>query len=668
MDAVAWGPGREQAFIDYIDHELIQAQSARAGLDRQHRNWLAQYRVSAKNATRRFPYEGASNYTLPLTAIDVDILYASFMQTVHAPENVWTTAALNERWIRAAKPLQDFLTLLDQRVLKMYNVNKRVFLETTKLGTGIYKTGWTYERRPIWTYDSAGKRIRATKIISKPFVDHVRLSDFYLPAYAYAIEPDEQGGAPWTAERLRIPLGRLYALAEQTTPAMPAVRRDVLDLIRRFEESDKPPTDVKIQELDFARRGDPSSPTKLDGDAFDKDQETGSPGGGGTQRPKEIELWEIHARFATRDGHNEDDVEVWYHQPTRRIVRAMYSRYHHGKRPYDKIVYFPGDGFFGIGVCEQKEMFQALGSDLANFSLDNVLLANSRMQVASADANIGPGEPVYPGKTWIVDGDVRQKFGIFPMADIYPSLPMTQQFFAALGEKRTGIGDIQAGQLQNLPGRTPATTMMSLLAEGKRRPDLTIKDMRYEGLSAVGLKVLQLCQQYISSPVNFEGETWLQMMVDTLGMPEGAAVAEKFRMPAEPVELGVGVQLTATSGTANKEVAQQGALALLQLSTQVGPQFIQLVQIAMQAQGTPLGDVALNVAQGMNELYRRTLEQFDVRNVEDILPLADALAAQPPAGTNGAPAQSLPAGAGGDPASAFNPAMAALFSGVGANG
>ena len=666
MDAVAWGPGREADFVAWIDHELIQAQTARMGLDRQHRDWLSQYRVSAKNATRNFPYEGASNYTLPLTAIDVDILYASFMQTVHAPENVWSTSALNERWVRAAKPLQDFLTLLDQRVLKMYNVNKRVFLETTKLGTGIYKTGWTYERRPVWTYDAAGKRIRAERIISKPFVDHVRLSDFYLPAYAYAIQADEQGGATWVAERMRVPLGRLYALAEQTTPAMPAVRKDVLDLIRRFEESDKPPTDVKIQELDFNRRGSPSSPTKLEGDAFDRDAERGSPGGGSTQRPHEIELWEIHARFPTRDAHSEDDVEIWYHAPTKKVVRAMYSRYHHGQRPYDKIVYFPGDGFFGIGVCEQKEMFQALGSDLANFTLDNVLLVNSRVIVASQDANLGPGEPWYPGKTVIVPGDVRQQFGMFPMNDVYPSLPMIQSFFGSLGEKRTGIGDIQAGQLQNLPGRTPATTMMSLLAEGKRRPDLTIKDMRYEGLSAVGLKVLQLCQQYIASPVDFEGATWLQMMTDTLGMPEGPALAEKFRTPTEPIELGVGVQLTATSGTANKEVAQQGALALLQLGTQVGPQFIQLIQVAMQAQGTPLGDVALNVAQGMNELYRRTLETFDVRNPEDVLPLADALAAQGAGPADGAPAQPLPGGVGGDQASAFDPAMAALFSGAGA--
>jgi hypothetical protein len=625
-DAIQWAPGREAAFIAQLDHELRDAQQARLGLDRQHRDWLAQYRVSAKSAPKSFPYEGAFNYTLPMTAIDVDVLYARFMQTVHAPENLWTTQALNERWVTAAKPLQDFLQVLDHRLLRMYNVNKRVFLECTKLGTGIYKTSWHYEKRNIWGYDERGQRQRQTRIISAPVVDQTKVSDFYFPAYSYAIQPDEQGGAPWVAERIRIPLGRLFAMADATAPFMPNIDRATLDFIARFEEAEKPQMDVQLQELDYAKRANMGSATKLDGDDFDRDQERGTPAGASLQRAKEIELWEIHARFGTRSAYEEDDVVVWYHQPTRKIVRAIYAPYHHGKRPYDKIVYFPGDGFWGIGVCEQKEMFQALGSDLMNFTLDNVVLANSRMIVAKQGANIAPGEPIYPWKTFIAEGNVRDEFAVFPMADIYPSLPMMSQMIASIGEKRTGISDIQLGQMQNLPGRTPATTMMSLLQEGNRRPDLTIRDMRYEGLSQVGLKVLQLCQQYISSPVDFGGERWLQMITTTLGNPEGPAVAEKLRMPMEPVELGVGVSLTATNGSANKEVERQGALALLQLAGQIGPQLVQLVQVATQAQGTPIADVAMKVAQSIQTLYARTLEQHDVRDVEDVASLVDAAA------------------------------------------
>ena len=256
MQSVTWGAGRKEEFIRWIDREVRDAQTARVGLDRQHREWLSQYRVSAKQATRSFPYEGAFAYQLPLTAIDVDILYARFMQTVHASDSIWSTSPMNERWQQAAKPLQDFLTVLDQRKLKMYNVNKRVFLETVKLGTGIYKTQWHYERRKVWTVDAAGNRTRVERIDSAPVVDHVKLADFLLPAYSYAIQPDEQGGAPWVAERLRVPLGRLYSMASATDPLLPNIDKATLDFIASFEESENPPADIKLQELDFANRGD----------------------------------------------------------------------------------------------------------------------------------------------------------------------------------------------------------------------------------------------------------------------------------------------------------------------------------------------------------------------------------------------------------------------------
>lgn len=678
-DRIVWARGKEDDFISMIDHELKEAQSARLSLDRQHRDWLSQYRVSAKPALKRFPYEGAANWTLPLTAIDVDVLYARFMQTIHAPENLWTITPLNERWIEAAKPLQDFLEVLDKRLLRMFNVNKRVFLECVKLGTGIYKTGWTYERREVWGYDNNGQRQRQTRIVSAPFVDHVRLSDWLMPAYSYAIQPDEQGGAPWCAERLRVPLGRLFSLAQATEPFLPNIDRDTMDFISRFEEAEKPPHDVKLQELDFVKRASTASASALNDDEFDRDSERGTPAGSSLQRPREIELWEINARFATgvRGARNaltagsdnsEDDVKVWYHQPTRKIVRGVFQYYHSGQREYDAIRYFPGDGFWGIGICEQKEMFQALGSELMNFTLDNVLLANSRMIVAQAGANIGPGEPIYPYKVWLTEGDVRQQFGVFPMADIYPSLPMVQRSIAELGEKRTGIGDLQLAQLNELPGRTPAATMQSLLAEGSRRPDLTIRDMRHEGLSVVGLRVLQLCQQFISSPIDFEGKRWLHMLTDVLGLPEGPAVAQKLMTPVEPVELGIGVQLTATSGSANKEVERQSGLALLQLAGQVGPQFIQLVQIAMQAQGTPLAQVAMRQAMSLQELYKRVLEQYDIRDIENILPLDNQLASQTSGDGGAPPAGDFGGGNFGAQGPSIDPRLASLFAGFGAGG
>ena len=193
---VQFGQGREEALKRYLDDEIRKALDARVPLERQWMRWLEQYRAPANRPLKHFPFEGAANFELPLTAIDVDTLFAKFVQTIHAPSNLWTLEPLNPDWDEASKPLQDFLEWLDGAMLKMEGVNKRAILELTKLGTCIYKTGWLFERRPVTVYDENGVRKRVERMRSRPLVDHVRLSDFLIPPYAYAIDPDAQGGAP----------------------------------------------------------------------------------------------------------------------------------------------------------------------------------------------------------------------------------------------------------------------------------------------------------------------------------------------------------------------------------------------------------------------------------------------------------------------------------------
>ena len=625
--------------------------------------WLEQYRAPAKQPLKSFPFEGASNIVLPLTATDVDQLFAKFVQTIHASETLWTLEPLNERWVNAAKPLQDFLQWLDANRLKMLAVNKRVFLEMVKLGTGLYKHGWLYQQTPTFHYGPDGKAERVLKTVGAPFVDHVRLADFVIPPYAWNIQPDDQGGAPWVGERMRVPVLTLTQWAQSTAQFLPTISKDDLNAILHFEEASETVYDSARQSADYEKT---ASGAGID---FETNRPPAHVSGGQpapSRRKRDIELWEIHARYPTDSARGVDDIIVWYHRPTRRLVRAVYQYYFHGKRPYEAIKYFPGDGFYGIGVCEQKEIFQKTASDLLNFTHDNVLLTNSRMIVAQSGQNIAPGEAVYPWKVWITDGPVNEAFGVFPMADIYASLPGIQQAVEFAGEKRTGIGDLQTGQIESLPGRTPATTMLSLLQEGNRRPDLTVKDIR-EGLSTVGLRVVQLCQQYMGQamPQDLGGPALLELAVGALGTPEGGFAAEKLTTPMENAELGLGVTLTATTGQSNKEVARQNYLALVQIAGQLSQQFLQYTQVMMQFPGTPMALVAQQAMIGTAELGNRLLEQYDVRNPEKILPLSLDPANAPVLPQPGLVPPGAQPGAGGVPGGApFDPTMAALAGGV----
>lgn len=660
--------GRKADFVDFLDYELTQALGVHDGLQQTWIKWLELYRAPVKQPERNIPYEGAANFMLPTIASDADPMFAKFIQSLHATDNLWTTQALNERWVKTAKPLQDLLTWLDGSLLKMYDVNKRVVMEMVKLGTGIYKTGWTYERRPVFTYNAQGEVVKAERITGKPFVDHVRLADFVLPPTAYSVDPDAQGGAPWVAERIRVPVATLRWMGESTSPYLPNINKDELDKVLKFVEPGQPAYDAAIQQNDYIKS---ATRAGLDFDTDKSPTHVSDPTGSPYKFQQDIEMWEVHARFATGANPSQDDVICWYHRPTRSLIRDVYQYYHHGKRPYEVVRYFPGDGFYGIGLCEQSEVFQLAESDVFNFTWDNVFLANSRMIVATAGANIAPGEPYWPGKTIIVDGDVRQQFGMFPMADIYQSLPMLGADLQAKRERRNGMGDLQAGQLQSLPSRTPATTTLSLLQEGSRRPDLTLKDMRYAGLSQVGMRILQICQQFMAQPhqggPDVGGTMLLRLATEMLGQPEGQEVAEKLLMPMESIELGIGCSISATSGAKNKETAKQDYLALMQIAGQTSQQIIGLAQLAQQMPGTPVAMLAEQAIGAQIELANRLLEQYDIPNRDRIIPDTppETSAFGPPAGGGAA----VPVGAVGGPSAQpaptqFDPSVALTVGGV----
>lgn len=647
---VAWGPRRKQAFLDYITLSLDRTLGDRSAIEKRWRKWLEQYRAPAEQPTKRFPFEGASNRVLPVTAMNADPLIARFLTTLHAPANLWSLQPLNERWVDAAKPLQDFLQWADRRWLNMYEANARAVQEFVLLGTCVYKTGWLFERRRKQAYGPDGSLIDALEFLSQPFVDYVSLVDFIIPAEALAIQADVQGGAAWVAERIWLRLDQFMARAKGQEPFAPDYDPSAVALVKHFEE-----------------------------------QRQGSAGGVEDKRYQldefqpshllRIELFEVHARYDTQGNGSVDDVVAVIHLPSRTLLRATLNPYRHGRRPYDSAVYMKGHGFYGIGVCEQSEVFQDLLTELTNLQVDNVEVVNTPMIAVKQGANVVPGEPIYVGKIWLLDDpskDIRE----VRMGEVYPSLERLGSIVQNWGERRTGITDIQFGNPSQIPSRTPATTMLSLLQEGNRRFDLSLKNLR-ACLDAVGLKILQNMQQFLSEPqVNPEAQTQLAMTVQALGEPEGLYVAEKLALPLEEVENGLGVSVSATSGMVNKEVEKQGFLALLQLQAQLGQQYLALAQVISNPQAQLMMPVLVNVAmqvmRGMTELQRRVLEQYDIRNPEEILVDAatalDAAAGLGPLAAGAPQAAAGPVGGPAQGAAGANPLalLASLSGGAGA--
>lgn len=569
-------------------------------LDATWRSYLELYRAPDNMAVGSTPIEGASRRTYPLTAMNVDPILARYMKTIHGAPNIWTTNPLNEKWVNVAKPLSDYLQWIDNQLLHMWDVNYRVLLETLKLGTGIYKTGWRFEQhKGVQSYDSRQRRVTARRTINQPWVDQVHLANFYLPSESRSIDPDAQGGAPWVAERLRFRKEQLQGLAKAQEPFAPNFDPEATATVVNWFENSLTDYEQKVNVLD----------NLSDSIAM------------AWRRP--IECFEVHARFDTTGNGEEDDVVVLFHVNTMQILRATYEPF--GTRPYSAIRYLRGDGFYGIGLAEQTSMWQQVQSQLLNFNIDRMLLSNAPMLAVKEGANILPNEPIFPGKIWTFTDPSKDIQPIFLAGGNPGDIMQTMSYLAEGAKQRTGVTDLQFGSVGAIPSRTPATTIQSLLQEGNTRFDMSIQDIRYGGLSEVGLRVLQNLQFQIGNVNNPEAKKYLDLAVQVLGEKHGLYADQALNIPDEPVEQGIGVELTATSGSNNKELQKQSYLALMQIIGQRAPQIIQMAQVAMQAQGSPLGQIAVDLLHGEQELMTRLLEQYDIRNPDDLIPDTTAI-------------------------------------------
>lgn len=595
-DTVAWTPERKKECAAWLYEDIMRAQGARSELEDDWRGYLELYRAPQAKGVAHFPFEGASARTFPLAAMNVDPIWARYVANIHAPINLWSVAALNENWIKAAKPLQDYLTWIDQHILHMWDVNMRVFQEMCKLGTSIYKTSWLFARRRKMGYDAQKRRTRLVETINQPMVDHVHIANFLVPPEANSIDPDAQSGAVWCAERHRLTPNALRAMGRGQEPFLPNFDAEAVAEALKFEESSVTKHQQTVKELDKL-----SSALNM-------------------TKGRPIEFYEVHARFDTQGNGLDDDIVVFLHLPTQQVLRATYATL--PMRPYSAVRYLRGDGFYGIGVCEQAKVWQDTISDILNFNIDKILLSNAPMLRVTPGANVVPDEPIFPGKQWHVGKDELEAFFLTSPGSF--DIQTLISFLQESAKQRTALTDLQQGTVGSLPSRTPAMTVQALLQEGNTRFDMSIKDIRVGGLGEVGLRVLQLLQQQsLDSLNNPDGAAYIDLARVILGQPEGEEAARALQIPFEAVELGVGVTLTATSGQNNKELMKQSNLALLQLYSQMAPQFLQLAQV-IQMGGAPAA-TAMEIFKGGAQLMGNVLEQFDIRNPEDILPSLQAL-------------------------------------------
>lgn len=613
--SVQWGRGRLEDFRGWIFNELHNCLGDRAKLEQKWKSQLIQWRARViGDGTCDVPYIGAADLELPLTATLSDPVYADFLQVLHAPKDFWSVSAIRPDGVEAAKPLQEFLSLVEKRDIKMRRANKRALLDMVVHGTCIYKDHILHERKKVQDYNAAGEVEDVVKIRYQPLVEAVPLRDFFIPAYAWNIDPDDVGGAPWVGHRFRLTASQFRLAAKSATPYLPAFDKRAASMVETWATNiqGQDPVEHTIQ------LEDEYLPWKND----------------------KITLYEIWARYdADGDGIDEDIVAIWHHE-TRQVLRATHIPLVHGRRVFEAGQYLPGFGFYGMGVAEINEWAQLAMSRLLNETINNASLANTVMIGVPLGANIMPDESIYPGKVWPLGPNER--ISDIRMGQPYPGMFQIIDHVSSWAEQRTAVNELRQGDISGLPSRTPASTVMQLLGESNKRFDMIMANLRDGALGNIGSRVLQHLIQ-----ISKDDPRYVALAMQALGEKDGQVVASVLQGPVGDIEANFGVAVTATSSKVNKEVDKQNLIQLAQLMTQVYPQQMQYAQALVQL-GAAGPEILAGVLQaafnGTSEMQRRIIEAHDIQNPEQYLP--PPVAAQQPGMMPGMqPAGAAPAGA-----------------------
>jgi hypothetical protein len=607
-------PRAVSTLIEYLRQELYQAEGERRPLEEKWLKYHRAYRCVPEFEVKEFPFVGAANLVLPVVATDVDTIFSRLMGILFAPQNLWSIRPLQDEMVDIAPRLEEFLQWAQNAELKVYDSTADFLLEMCKLGTGILKQRYRREQKTVYTFRETPQgimeQIKMMMVKDNPVVEHVSLWDFYVPSTATNIQD-----APWASERIRLTWGQLESRFR-------AGLYQGGERLASWSGKDKGHwLDNQMQQMD--------SYNPAHGDRFDLD-----------------EVWLDYDISASGEPMS---LVCTLHRPSMSILRVDFNPFFNQEKPFSAARYLRVEKrFYGIGLGEMLEQFQEEVSTMHNQRLDNKTLANSTMFKARSGIGIREDEPVWPGRWFIVDE--MEDVQTMSMGQRFDSTVPDEQLGLTYASRRTGVNDYITGEFSPAMGYSTVGVGAQQLRESAKRFDQTIREVRV-ALSETGTRVLELYQQF-----DQKGKEYLAM-----GEKDGELLHQVLQFPTELIRMGVGVEVTATSASFNKEVEIRTNTIIMQMLMQFYQQAMMAMSYYLNEQlPMPIRLMALQMVYGGTAMLRRILDTHGIQDFDRLVPelqeilngstqqlgaIGQAAAGGPP----GAPGVDAAAGMGGLP-------------------
>jgi len=545
--------------VSHLQTEIDTSEKEREEYIQRVDKWRRQREAKPKTKTKNFPWEGASNVTLPQAAIATDTVKSALQAKFNNKKPFYHVGALKQDFYKHAEAVEKFLSFLVESKfhINLREVNNEIFYDTVSIGTEFVTVPWVNDLYRFKRKGLNGGMEEATQTRHKgPMVVPVQVEDFFARSYSYDIQNME-----FCAIRHRL----LWHELKQ---------REQQGIYENVDEIETEGVKTQLDEWDQKEK----ERTGID--------------------PKEAKLYDIMECYIFWDVDGDgipEDIKIWFERSTGTVLREEYNDL--GVRPIRRLAYISlPKQLYGIGIGAMSEDIQEAGDALFNMAVNSTHISSLQMFTSKRGSPIGEKEEFYPFKKITVDD---------PMTDFNPiGFPNTSgpnmqmlQYISSVLDRRTGANNPMMGQPDAYAkSRATASGTMFLAQQGNKLFDAAASNLE-EDYGQIGLLILfQLIRhkdELDDELAKFDPETQ-------------ALLREVFNMNVEDIHLNFNFTIMSSDAEQTEEAKRQRILTLSQLYNMYGQQVLGLLKgdIMMFMQINP------EMAQGLIQRYLEFDNQF----------------------------------------------------------
>lgn len=568
-------PDSETRLVSYLREELERHDMERPKAIEELKQFQNDYWAEPIQERKTFPFTGAANIIIPLTAIAFEAIHSRTMTTLWASKPFVSAKSRGAPGLGdAEKPIEDWMDYELEHTIKIFKPANDLCMEIEKFGTGMAKSG--YEKIvKKGVRDGAGGREEFPVLIKDgATLDAVPQANFLFP-FSYK-DPQID---PWVGE----------------------VHTEHPYTVKLMEESGLFRKGTYEKLLPFSLQSGNSDGNTGSARSYEAKQEA---------LEKRVSIWpkrifwqELWCAFDIDKDGVEEEIVVHFHHDSLTIMSVRYNYHEDLHRPYRTGVYMPLEGRWrGIGICKQNQQFQREVTTMHRQRLDNGTLANMGMLVIHKMSGYGPKEPIFPGKMWFVDD--MEHIKPFKMNEVYQSAFANEQGTLIYSQQRTGVNEVILGMPQvGTPGT--ATSDLARIQEGNKKFDFimkNIKNMFNDILLDIFCNIVQFGPKNISYFDYVDG---------------GPLLKQVMTMPVHLIRQSIVFEVVAAGQQSNKILDRQNWTQVAQLITQ----YYQGLLLLSQGQPELTQLITTKALSAATEAMKQILDTFDIKNKERIIVL-----------------------------------------------